>query len=184
MAARDLRYVVLGEDRSHLNFVRRWLIAEGVERRQIFERETAASLIGGSGEQFVRQQYVAEVGYYRAKANHQRVALIVVIDADLETVEYRKRQLDEVLGDEPRRPSERIAVVVPRRNIETWLTVLLDPAVVDEGEATDFKPRCQRPTSEAYANAGACFAEFLRREPHESDRPSLAAARPEAARLK
>ena len=31
MVARDLRYVVLSEDSAHGNFVRRWLLAEGVD---------------------------------------------------------------------------------------------------------------------------------------------------------
>ena len=61
--------------------------------------------------------------YYRAKANHQRIALIVVIDADLDTVARRQQQLDETLGESSRQPVERIALVVPRRNIETWSAV-------------------------------------------------------------
>jgi hypothetical protein len=183
MAARDLRYIVLGEDHTHVNFVRRWLLREGVPPRQITLRAVAADATGEGGEKYVRQQYPAEVDYYRAKANHQRVALIVVIDADRGTVAARHEQLDEALQGTPRRREERVAILVPRRNIETWLTVLLDPTTVDDDESTDFSPRFRRQTAAACEEAAPRFVDFLRREPLASDRPSLTAARSESARL-
>lgn len=183
MVAPDLRFIILGEDHAHVNFVRRRLLSEGIGARQITPRKVAADATGDGGEKYVRQQFPAEVQYYRAKANHQRVALIVVIDADLDTVAKRQRQLDDTLGELSRRPDERIALMVPRRNIETWMTVLLDPSTVDADEDTDFSPRFRRRHAEARANAGPLFAEFLRRGPQPGDRPSLAAVRPEIARL-
>lgn len=183
MVAPDLRFILLGKDHAHVNFVRRWLLSEGISARQIMPRKVAADATGDGGEKYVRQQFPAEVQYYRAKANHQRIALIVVIDADLDTVARRQRQLDETLDESPRQPAERIALVVPRRNIETWLTVLLDPSTVDIDEATDFKHRFRGGTAEACASAGPRFAEFLRRGPQPGDLPSLAAVRPESARL-
>jgi hypothetical protein len=182
MVAPDLRFIVLGEDHAHVNFVRRWLLSEGISARQIRQKAVAADATGDGGEKYVRQQFPTEVQSYRARANHQRIALIVVIDADLDTVAQRQRQLDETLDESPRQPAERIAVVVPRRNIETWLTVLLDPSTaVDEG--TDFKHRFRGRSAEACASAGPRFAEFLRREPQPGDLPSLTAVRPEIARL-
>lgn len=177
MVAPDLRFILLGEDHAHVNFVRRWLLSEGITARQIMPRKVAADATGDGGEKYVRQQFPAEVQYYRAKANHQRIALIVVIDADLDAVARRQRQLDETLDESPSQPAERIALVVPRRNIETWLTVLLDPsAAVDED--TDFKHRFRGRTSEACTDAGPRFAEVLHRGPQPSDLPSLTAVRP------
>ena len=183
MVAPDLRFIILGADHAHVNFVRRWLLSEGISARQIRQKPVAADATGDGGEKYVRQQFPTEVQSYRAKANHQRIALIVVIDADLDTVARRQRQLDETLGALPRQPAERIAVVVPRRNIETWLTVLLDPSTADVGEDTDFKHRFRERTTEACASAGPRFAEFLRRGPQPGDLPSLTAVRPEIARL-
>lgn len=182
MVAPDLRIIVLGEDHAHVSFVRRWLLSEGIRPRQILPRKVAADATGDGGEKYVRQQFPAEVQYYRARANHQRVALIVVIDADLETVTRRQQQLDETL-DLARQPAERIALVVPRRNIETWLAVLLNPNTEAVDEDTDFKRDFRQRTAEACASAGPIFATFLRREPHPGDLPSLTAVRPEIARL-
>lgn len=183
MVAPDLRFIILGEDHAHMNFVRRWLLSEGVGPRQIIPRKVAADATGDGGEKYVRQQFPAEVQYYRAKANHQRIALIVVIDADRDTVARRQRQLDETLGDLPRRPDERIALMVPRRNIETWMTVLLDPSTVDADEGTDFSLHFRDRQAEVCASAGPLFTAFLRRGPQPGDRPSLTAVRPEIARL-
>jgi hypothetical protein len=182
MVARDLRYVVLGEDIAHRNFVRRWLLAEGVEPRNIRLIPVPAGT-GGAGDEHVRKTYPAEVAYYRRRANAQRVALVVVIDADRETVRHRQRQLDETLsgiGSPSRAGSERIAILVPKRNIETWLQALLGAPTEEE---TDYKPPFAGNTADACAKAGPLFAAFLQRAPSDADLPSLAVSRVEAARL-
>lgn len=55
-------------------------------------------------------------------------ALIVVLDADTGTVQDRLRQLDQALLDSGKSivdaTTERIARLVPKRNIETWLLCL------------------------------------------------------------
>jgi len=63
------------------------------------------------------------------------LALVVVIDADLAPV---KQRVDELDARSPRQPGERIALVIPRRNIETWIRFLTAPPVDEE---TDYKPR-------------------------------------------
>lgn len=182
MVARDLRYVVLGEDIAHGNFVRRWLLAEGVEPRNIRLIPVPAGT-GGAGDEHVRKTYPAEVASYRRRANSQRVALVVVVDADRETVRYRQRQLDQALSDtggSSRADSERIAILVPKRNIETWLQALRDAPTEEE---TDYKPLFGGKTAGACAEAGPHFAAFLQRAPSDADLPSLAGSRVEAARL-
>lgn len=184
MAARDLRFIVLGEDATHINFVVAWLRAEGIERRQITPRNVAADASGGAGEQFVRQNYAAEVQYYRAKANHQRVALVVVVDADTATLARRHEALAQALataGFSPREADERIAIFVPRRNAETWLRVLTGSTCDEE---TDYKPMKLRPSSEAMRESGRAFQALLRGQATPGELPSLHAARGEAARLK
>ena len=59
---------------------------------------------------------------------------LVVIDGDDWTVQKRIQQLDEACWKanmKTRRDDERVAVFVPSRNIETWLT-FLDGEKVDE----------------------------------------------------
>ena len=84
-----------------------------------------------SGEQYVRDRYAAEVKAHRSKSNHLNICLIVVIDADKSTVVDRIKQLDSVL-EEKRDRKEKIAIFVPKRNIETWIHYLQSGEPVDE----------------------------------------------------
>jgi hypothetical protein len=63
---------------------------------------------------------------------------VVAIDADTRDITRRARQLEESLASEgrsPRAPEERIAHLIPRRNIETWILNLNGNPVDEE---TDF----------------------------------------------
>jgi hypothetical protein len=65
--------------------------------------------------------------------------LIVIIDADAGTVQDRLTQLDQALKDSGKPAidkSERIARLVPKRNVETWILCLNDQRVDEE---TDYK---------------------------------------------
>ena len=182
MAAPDLRYVVLGEDSAHGNFVRRWLLSEGVPSRSIRLVPWPAGT-GGAGDQHVREKYPDEVADYRRRANAQRVALVVVTDADAGTVRDRQHQLDDELAKKQgsqRTDAERIAVLVPKQNIETWLRKLLGSPT---SEATNYKPSFKGRTADACAQCGPRFRDFLRSAHSEADLPSMAIGRDEAQRL-
>lgn len=90
----------------------------------------------GSGEQWVRKRFAQEVGAYRRR--HAKTALIVVIDADKLLVQERlaqlDRNLDEAQADHIRPDAERIARLIPRRNIETWILCLNDVQVDEEND--------------------------------------------------
>ena len=93
----------------------------------------------GSGEQYVRERYPIEVAYYRDRSARRKAALMVGLDADAGTVEQHERELDEALigaGGVRREPAEQIALLIPKRNIETWV-LCLSREVVDE--ATNYK---------------------------------------------
>jgi hypothetical protein len=58
-----------------------------------------------------------------------------VIDADTYSVEERINQFDEALenASQPeRQPTDKIAIFVPKRNIETWIYFLRDEAVDEQ----------------------------------------------------
>ncbi len=77
-----------------------------------------------SGEQWVRTRYPRELKAIRGK---QRAYLIVVTDADTRSTEARRAQLESECERQqiPRRTDgDPVLVVVPRRNIETWLAYL------------------------------------------------------------
>lgn len=88
----------------------------------------------GAGEQFVIKRYAAEVKEYRRK-NYRSGMLVVLIDADTETVKATLKELDNALienSQELRKPDEKIAIFVPKRNIETWIHYLRTGEVVEE----------------------------------------------------
>ena len=86
----------------------------------------------GSGEQFVREEYPRQLRALRASTVN--AVLVVMIDGDTGGLTKRMRQLDEscrLLDVPPRTPTDPIIVLVPKRNIETWLAYL-GGATVDE----------------------------------------------------
>jgi hypothetical protein len=93
----------------------------------------------GSGFDWVLRNYPVEVNTYRISKAKKATWLIVAIDADEETVVARIRQLDARLErSEDRRlremrvQDEKIARLVPRRNIETWLLALTGSGATEE----------------------------------------------------
>jgi hypothetical protein len=115
--------VILCEDLQSQVFIRRALLRRGVDSRRIRLVDLPSGR--GAGEQYVRQQYPGEVEAHRSQAAHMAAALVVHLDADPgHTVADRHRQLGDALAEaeqSPRQPQERIAHLVPKRNIETWV---------------------------------------------------------------
>jgi hypothetical protein len=169
------RIYILAEDaRQHL-FVRRYLYRAGYERH-VIDPDVLPKGTGGAGERWVRQRYAAAVAKYRKRAARAKTALIVVIDADTETVSRRIRQLSEILPSNPRTDSEPIAFFIPKRNIETWILHLTGE---DVDETKD--PR-HRDVDDLIPAAAAKFHEWAGQAPAHC-LPSLAAAIEESRRL-
>jgi hypothetical protein len=127
--------VVRGEDTAHINFVASVLQLLGHSRTKI-----EAKPVGDFDH--VRAAYEREIVVLRARtsrgsANH---ALVIVVDADLETTTDRRHWLEDRLS-EKRRAEEPIVFLIPRRNIETWLLHLGDgprAEVGDDGRPVDY----------------------------------------------
>jgi len=133
MPERYTQVVVCCEDLQQRCFTYRFLTAKGVNGHRIRFAQCPGGR-GGDAKQFVRERHVVEVKAMRTKP-HLAIGVISVIDADDATVEGRKTELDNALqtgGQRKRQPSERIGVVVPRRNIETWIHSLLGRQVDEE----------------------------------------------------
>ena len=92
----------------------------------------------GSGEQYVRENYPEEVRLFRGKFPAQpNTCLVVLIDADVLEVTECLNKLKMALrksGMSERMPKERIAVFIPKRNIETWIHFLMGESVNEEEE--------------------------------------------------
>lgn len=132
MADRYTEVVVLCEDLMHLNFVRRYLILRGVEPRRI--RGKVAPSGRGAGSQYVVENYPVEVKALRSRT-YLRAGLVTVLDADAFSVKDRLQQLEQSLaknGQASRGNDERIGLLSPKRNIETWIFHLLGNDVNEE----------------------------------------------------
>ena len=132
MAERIANIVLLVEDRNHESLLRRHLQQRGHNNRNIRVQRTTAGR--GSGEQFVRERYAAEVRAIRSQVTRTKACLIAMIDADSVSLEDRRRQIERALRDagEPARGlSEPILNLIPRRNVETWI-LCLNSLPVDE----------------------------------------------------
>ena len=174
-----VRVVLLCEDQPTDTFVRRFLRRRGFKMHELHTLPLPAGK--QSGEQWVRSTYPGELAAIRRRAND---FLIVVTDADSYTTAERRAQLDRECDsrDVPQRTaSDRVIVVVPRRNIETWFQFLDGAAEVDEGVSY---------TKRFDASGQRALADRLYRMCHEEQRlpdsapPSLAESCAEYTTLK
>jgi len=151
--SRPARIMILCEDRQQYSFVRHFLMNRGCGPDDI--RKPRRRSNGGSGEQYVREQFPVELKAYRSQANHQLgIGLVVVIDADRQKVVDRIRAFDVACdehGVPRRRQDERVLYVIPKRNIETWLAYLRGET---RGETVDEKKKFRK-----YDYPSDCHAE-------------------------
>jgi hypothetical protein len=130
-------YVIMVlEDSRHEMLARRYLKKRGIGEREMRIRRSPSG--EGNAEGWVRKAFAEEVTVYRSR--QAKTALIVVIDADTQTVQERWNQLDQALKDAKKQTvdveREQIARLTPKRNIETWILCLNGQAT---DEDTDYK---------------------------------------------
>jgi hypothetical protein len=177
--------VVLAEDREQQNLVRRYLERCGHNLLQC--RFSSLSGRGGSGEKYVRDNYTKEVRACRSSWGRRTSALLVVIvDADTESAQHRANQLARALRDaneQPRGSQEPIAVLIPKRHVETWIRALLGGNVDEETDYT--KAPYSVPTSQDISAAALELHAWTRAGagPGARSPPSLTASIPEWRRI-
>lgn len=131
--------IVLCEDRLHEVFARRFLKRGwGIDRYAVRVVAYPHGGLGGAAEKHVRDQYPNQVRAYRERASKAKTILIVVIDADAETVKVHHQELDRACRQAepvvtPRQTGEAIIHVIPKWHLETWLAYL-DGVDVSEDE--------------------------------------------------
>lgn len=169
----SFRFRALVEDRGHEALV-----------RGLLDRSSSASQLRvepypqgrGAGEQHVRRHLPAFVKDLRTKRNQQGLWGIVVADGDVVGFHGRRTALmSELLaaGLLPLTNADRVLLLLPTRNVETWAWCLLGHEVE---ETTDFKGKL------VDANLRKTFCDhWLPVQPTEP--LSLAAGRAEWARL-
>lgn len=177
---RNVQIVLLCEDTQHETFVRRFLEEAGWSTRRL--RVEKAPGGRGSAEQFVRVQFPRELREYRRRRGAVAQALIVILDGDKKGAQRRHAELDEACQANQmdiRQLDERVLVLVPTWNIETWITYL-DGQTVDEARR-DYPrlPRARQCQPHIEILAAMCRDRMLR----EPAPPSLKSACAEYARL-
>lgn len=136
------KVIAICEDFQHRVFLYRMLKQVGFTKYDIDIDNAPPGR--GSAEQFVRERYPIEVKEYRRRVNSLGVRLIVMIDADSYTFQDRQQQLAQSLSDagvERRDSRECIALLIPRRNIETWIHSLFGTPVDETTAYSKFRNR-------------------------------------------
>lgn len=127
--------VILCEDVQQEVFIRHFLMKKGYNPRQMrIERCPAGKQ---AGEQFVRNRYPAELKALRQRTAKAETALLVMIDADIGTVTEMAKRLDAICNEQGvavRKQNDRAVLLIPKRNIETWIH-FLNGEGVDEATA-------------------------------------------------
>jgi hypothetical protein len=147
--------------------VRRYLILRGIESRRI--RGNVAPQGRGAGVQHVITNYPVEVKSLRSRS-YLHAGLVVVVDADASSVEERLRQLENALVQDRqygRSDNERIALLSPKRNVETWIFHLLGNRATEEDNYQ------RRVSTSDTKNAVAAFADVCLRKAAEISLSSL-----------
>ena len=147
-----VRITLLCEDSQTDSFVRRFLKRRNFRGRDI--RTLPLPEGRRSGEQWVRERYPAELRTIRGR---QGAWLIVVTDADDRSTNDRRGQLEAACREQnvPARTDEDpVILIVPRRNIETWLAYLDAGNPVDEDKTY---PRLKR-ERDCDRHAGTLFS--------------------------
>lgn len=108
-----------------------------------------------AGFTWVHRKYPKLVKWHRARTTN--VTFVVGIDSDKKTFGQRVDELDIKLETEnmpKRKEDEQIVLVIPKRNIETWVKYFTGPPE-DRGsvdEDTDYKNEFKKPNIETTAN--------------------------------
>lgn len=155
-----VKIVLLCEDQQTNSFVRNFLKHRNFKDRDITTCPLPRSN-GGAGEQSVRKQYPGQLQAIRSRRN---AYLIVVIDADTHTLDYRHQQLKQECEKNhnhipPRNSSDtNVLYIIPRRNIETWLAYLKNDKNENVDESKNYKKikclrDCQKKDLKEYAES-------------------------------
>lgn len=135
--------IVLAEDQRQRQFIYRFLKNAGIRSDQI--RVLISPSGRGSAEQWVRENYAVQVAKCRARTVHADTGMIVLLDADLQSVSERLAGLDSALISAGQNPIDRnrdsIACLIAKRNIETWIFFLATAGLANPriDEMTDYK---------------------------------------------
>ncbi|MEG3969660.1 hypothetical protein QUA00_18865 [Microcoleus sp. T2B6] len=139
---------ILCEDIDQERFIRQYLICCGLDDRKIKDFGNPKGKTIKNNNALILKHYPELIKSYRSR-KYRNIAVVVMIDADEDSLDDRMRSLnialDETAGNlnkDPRLPNEKVAIFVPARNIETWFYYINNNMEGQEcNENTDYKDK-------------------------------------------
>lgn len=135
MSDRVSKAVLLCEDQEHERLVFAFLKRCGIRSpgRLVLPR-IASELRSGGNVGWVLEEFPKELRAFRNRQSKAKSLLIVVVDADNQSVTDRRNQLNDRAQQadlESAKASESVAILVPKRHVETWIRFLLGEYVTE-----------------------------------------------------
>lgn len=132
--------VLVCEDVAHRNFVTACLKELGVRQlnHKLAQWVASTELVGGNLTSVIDRVNDTEFPNWKVKCKSTKVLLVVVVDADADAILKRRQDFP----DDSSSNADLFVVVIPRRNIETWVRLgrgLGKPGLVDD--TTDYKAK-------------------------------------------
>ncbi|HLM71958.1 MAG TPA: hypothetical protein VK459_04695 [Polyangiaceae bacterium] len=180
MQRHEVRVVVLCEDKAHLSFIIR--LVDHLNLQPV-RYERCGDSTG------VLRRLGVEVDALRRRKHQKNLGLVILIDADEKGLQGRVNELLERIvtdtSDGARTEAERVALVVPAREIETWYVHLCFPAArpVDEMRDDYKKSPEWRQLDKDVGAAAKRAVDAWEPEPGRVDPASVTAARKELSRV-
>jgi hypothetical protein len=179
MGRAEVRVVILFEDQEQECFLRHLAKRLGLYPLRFVNCQNNAGVLQSLGR---------EVDALRERSYQKNLGLVVVIDADAKGLQGRVAEvLARIAADTGaggRGDAERIALVVPAWEIESWYVHLCVPAARPIDETKDYKPTPEWRELAKDVGASARQAAAARaEEAGRVDPPSLSAARAELGRV-
>ena len=118
---------ILAEDQRQKQFIHRFLTTSGLNSHQMTIEVSPSGQ--GSAEQWVRKNFARQARKCRARNTRASTGMFVLLDADSGSVQEHLRELDAALiaEDQPEYNSatDKIARLIPKWSIETWILFLV-----------------------------------------------------------
>jgi hypothetical protein len=185
VSSRASRIILLCEDEAHQRLAVAYMNRCGIHRRDVIDvvasRQKQGGNVGWVLDEFSRQLQACRQRH-KAKAN---TLLVVVVDADTYTVDERRREFNDRLKQarqDELRADDPVALLVPRRHVETWIRSLLGRSVTEDEDCKG----SSKPSKEDIRQAADTLHEWARENatPGATCVPSLSAAFPEWRKIR
>ena len=98
-----------------------------------------------------KMEFIKELKIFRQKKNQENLRLIAVADADDKSVRERIDEFEKSCKEAGvgfRTKDEKVALIIPKRNIETWVHYL---KCNEFNETTDYKNMCNHGECRTYS---------------------------------